>query len=206
MTERNPLYIWKIKVWRKNVSPLPHWLIVGNSAIVIGISAALAGLAIGMITVTGKPYSVPVGLVLLPLPLIVGTLQYKAVFRQNIDAAKGVMVILYSASVLFGMILLLHSKLLFPLSGIHANKTLSLRILLLIVCMSYCGFCGWINRRFGMHLSVSADLDELPPPEVGKRTNQFTLSELMGWVVIVSIMASAAGYVIQQNNILSGAQ
>lgn len=176
-------------------TPLPNWLVFGNSLIIVGISAALAGLAIGLISLTWNVPVVLCGLLLLPAPLLVGSLQYAAGFRQNLVAAAVVGRIHCFACVVFGIfgqyeIVVLINR---GWSFVDGN---GFRYLAIGVSFLYCGFCGWLDLRVENYLRAAAKTDDLPTAAGGARWFQFTLRELLGWMLILSIVASVASYKI----------
>ena len=176
-------------------TPLERWLVVGNSVIIIGISAALAGLAVSGI-VSWNVCSMLGGMVVLPFPLAVGGLQYAAGFRQNARAAKVVGIIHLVACAVFGFGWIANtSECIFEKGSLTWDQCSPLLILLCIA--TYCGICAWINLRVGKYLRAATAEGGLPVATGAMGRYQFTLRELLGGIVIVSIMASVASYTIR---------
>ena len=172
-------------------TPPPRWLVAGNSAIIIGLLAALTGAMIGIIAVAWHQCTVLAWLVLLPLPLAVGGLQYMAGFRRNLGAAKTVAKIHCCAGAFFGFL----SLWLF-LASFQQYRVES--FLCFTLCTSlYCGFCGWMNLRVRNYLRTATKTGDLPAATGGLGRFQFTLRELLGAIVVVAIVASVAGSIIQ---------
>ena len=187
-----PLSILTIKA-----TPLPRWLVVGNSAIVIGLLAALTGAMIGVVAVAWHQCTVLAWLVLLPLPLAVGRLQYVAGFRQNLGAAKAITKIHCCASAFFGFLSLWVALAFFQQYSVVGFLYFTLSTSL------YCGFCGWMNLRVWNYLRTATEAGDLPDATNGLGRYQFTLRELMGVIAFVAIAASVAGSIIRATGTMS---
>ena len=180
-------------------TPLPHWLVLGNSAIIVVISAGLAGWSTAMLSLGLDVGNVLLGFALLPCSLAVGILQYAAGFRRKIAAAEVVAVIHSVAFFLLGI-----ASMWAVVAFINHGYSLSRhgpKMCLSIGGFLYCGFCVWMNERVRDHLRTAAEADDLPAAPVGSRRFQFTLRELLGAIVVLSIMASIARYTIHDANV-----
>lgn len=175
-------------------TPLPRWLVLGNSAIVIGLSAAFAGLVLGKIVVTWNSCSMLGMLILLSFPLAVGCLQYTAGFRKNRKAAKAVEGLHACGFLLPGLIIPLMVGALIDWKEISISACVD--VCLVIGAFIYCGFCCWMNARMANYLRKAEEAADLPNAMVGTGRFQFTLRELLGTITVLSIMASFASYII----------
>ncbi|MBN2294664.1 MAG: hypothetical protein JXM70_19705 [Pirellulales bacterium] len=120
---------------------LLHWLVLGNSFVVIGISAALAGAMIGVIVMDWSLLGTLPGFIFLELSLVVGSLQYAAQFRRNAWAAGVVAKFHLFGCAVSGFLFL---TVLFSVSvaGVMDSRLLPP----LLVISIYCGFC-WSSRE-----------------------------------------------------------
>ncbi|MBN2294665.1 MAG: hypothetical protein JXM70_19710 [Pirellulales bacterium] len=184
-----------IKMIKLKSTPLPRWLVLGNSAIIVVISAFFAGSAIGMISVTWDPCSILGGLIILPFPLAVGSLQYLAGFRRNHRAATIVAIFHIAAFSLLGFALLSNIAEWMVKDG-SFSFTVCVIVFIISIIYAYCGFCGWMNLRHSKYLRTSAAKME-QSGESGLGRFQFTLRELLAGVLLVALIASGAAFTIR---------
>lgn len=180
-------------------TPLSRWLVLGNSMIIIAISAALAGWAIVVFTLYIDTVKVMLSMVLLPCSLAVGILQYAAGFRRNLVAAQVVSVMHCFGCLLSGfycmlavLIFLNHEK--SPVSDEGVDAFLATCVFV------YCCFCVWMNDRERHYLQKAKKAEDSSVASGSARPFQFTLRELMGAIVVLSIIVSVARYTVQDAN------
>ncbi|MBN2294666.1 MAG: hypothetical protein JXM70_19715 [Pirellulales bacterium] len=184
------------------LSRLRTWMAIGNHVFIIGVSAVLVGLMVGTmiryfpaVLVEGDILLFFLLGVLLLFLLGVGGLHYAALVRRSIKATS--MIIIICRLVLFVFFL----PCFIVVTACFVIQVFSGQIwiesLVFYIPMMYFIFCYLSNGQWLEHLKATTEANE-SQTDNDKQAFQFTLREMMIWAVIVSIMASGAGYVFRQ--------
>jgi hypothetical protein len=175
--------------------PKPSMLLIAVSWVIVAVCLFLVSTAIGIIG-TWETCSLFTGLILLPLPVVLGIQQYRGTFRQVRGAAMTAAVLLFAIGGFAALILVV---LLFAFGGfaplmfvVMTAEGVQIRWpSLIVVAVAFSSIvAGRMNRRWAR---------SLPALPRATRKTQFTVRELFGAVSAIAVIIAVVSSIVRSS-------